>query len=113
MKKLCIALLLATPLFANAEFYSGNTLLEKINSPNEVVQGVALGYITGVHDALAGITVCAPETITTGQIVKIMKQWFTNNPSLLHHSADRAVLAALKTLWPCAAKTPTAGQLSL
>lgn len=104
MKKTLIALLIALPFLAHAEFLSGNKLLEKMNAGDFHSQGMALGYIVGVHDALAGVSVCAPESVTAGQLEKIIKMWFDNNPTLLHYSADRAIFVALKAIWPCAKK---------
>lgn len=99
---LIIALLIALP--AHAEFLSGNKLHESCTARDTVNQMDCLGYISGVHDALAGVTICLPQSVTRGQIMDVTVRWLNANPDKRHLSADQAVNAALSSIWPCSSR---------
>ena len=97
---------LATP--AHAEFKTGNDIkiglegwMDK-QSTEYIRDGMAFGYVIGVHDALSGTLICSGENVTQGQVVEIVLKFMRNNPEVLDKSADVIVLAALKSVWPCA-----------
>lgn len=96
---LLIAALVCTS--AHAEFKSGNKLLEDMTS-SSMNQMNALGYVTGVADALMGITFCMPPTVNAGQVYDMVKLYLENNPANRHNTADRIVNHVLKNVWPCA-----------
>ena len=100
MKKL-IAGLLFVPSLAMAEFYTGNTLLSKMQSKSSVDHGLALGYVLGVHDAQEGLTHCSPANITAGQVHDMVKQALEVLPSIRNETADIIVQAVLSAEWPC------------
>ena len=95
--------MLGVSLASYAEFKDGNKLLEDINGSHGT-QMNAIGYITGVADALTGITFCAPYNITSGQIYDMTKQYLERFPANRHNSADRIIDHVLKTAWPCPKK---------
>ncbi|NDH05268.1 hypothetical protein EBX93_04990 [bacterium] len=95
---LCAALLAGS---AHAEFKTGNMLLNDMNS-TPINQMNALGYVTGVADALMGITFCTPPNVNAGQIYDMVKLYLENNPANRHNTADRIVNHVLKNVWPCA-----------
>jgi hypothetical protein len=100
MKKLLlIAALVCTS--AHAEFKTGNKLLEDMTS-SSMNQMNALGYVTGVADALMGITFCMPSNVNAGQVHDMVKLYLEQNPANRHNTADRIVNHVLKTVWPCA-----------
>lgn len=65
----------------------------------------AYGYIAGVADSQAGVTICIPgNTVTVGQMGDMVKQTLERLPSERHLPADAFVQAALSKRWPCAKK---------
>lgn len=101
------AVLTLTLLCANAhaEFWDGNKLHQRLNG-SATEQWVALGYVTGVADALLGVTHCAPEGVTAGQVRDMVRNYLENTPAVRHFSADTLVSRVLKTTWPCPDRTP-------
>jgi len=102
MKKAIIiaALLCGT---AHAEFKAGNKLYSQMTgTTNEEFN--ALGYVTGVFDALSGVTHCSPATVSAGQIYDMSKQHLAINPATRHFSADAIISYVLAKQWPCAKK---------
>ena len=99
MKQLLLLALVCTA--AHAEFKDGNKLLSDMNG-NHSTQMNAIGYVTGVADALAGITFCGPATVTAGQIYDMIKQYLDLYPANRHNTADRIINHVLKSAWPCA-----------
>lgn len=104
MRKIIAASLLALCATAHAEFKDGNSLYDDIRSSTNFSQGVALGYIMGVTDALRGITHCVAENVTAGQIHDMVEQYLKENPSLRHFTADLIVSRVLGRVWPCPKK---------
>lgn len=97
-----LAMLFFIPVVANAEFFTGNGLLSLLQSNNvaEKIQGI--GYIQGVYDAHANVTVCAPANITAGQLNDMIKNYLENNPATRNRTADVIIRDALRGIWPCA-----------
>lgn len=104
-------LILMSVLFAStahAFFYDGNDLLRRLNSDDEVLQMVALGYVTGVSDANKGRTHCMPNNVTTGQLRDMVRNYLNNNPAERHFSAHSIVRAVLASVFPC--EKPSGGR---
>jgi len=79
--------------------YTGQDLYVRLTSS----PALANGYIAGVHDSLAGVTICIPPgTVTLGQMSDMVKQTLERVPSERHLPADAFVQAALSNRWPCA-----------
>jgi Rap1a immunity proteins len=104
MKKLLLITLAVTTTAAQAEFISGNDLLNRLNSEGFADRGFALGYIAGVSDALEDILVCAPTGSTTGQARDVVWQHLRTNPQSRHQGAALLVVEALQRAWPCRQK---------
>lgn len=84
-----------------AEFKDGNRLLRDLRGDTmDYVH--ALGYVTGVYDALQHVIHCPPQGVTAGQVGDMVKNFLEENPALRHQSADRHVVAVLRRAWPCA-----------
>lgn len=96
---LCAALIAGS---AHAEFKDGNKLLSDMNSSSAINQMNALGYVTGVADALMGVTFCMPSNVNAGQLYDMVKLYLENNPANRHNTADRIINHVLKNVWPCA-----------
>lgn len=106
---LCLALVAGS---ASAYFKDGNKLLSELNnnSGTNVLPAIGMGYITGVTDALLGITHCPPDNVTAGQVRDMVKNYLENTPAVRHLPANQIVSHVLKSVWPCAA-TPSGKQL--
>jgi hypothetical protein len=105
MKKLITTLVLSlSALSASAEFYTGNDLLERMNSNNNSNQMLAMGYVAGTFDMTQGEHHCAPVSITLGQVYDIAHKYIQNNPAIRHLAASVLVTVSLNVVWPCAEK---------
>ena len=104
MKKLALlaALLAGT---AQAEFYTGNQLLNMMNGSN-MEKMHAMGYVVGIADVWAEIRFCPHRSgganVTAGQVNDVVQQYLTINPHLRNQTADVLTLNALSSAWPCA-----------
>lgn len=103
---LLIALVLPTALVAS-EFRTGREIKAGLEgwvsdqSTETVRDAIAFGYVIGVHDALAGLTVCIGKGVTQRQVVDVVLEFMRRNPQVLDASADRVITAALEEVWPC------------
>lgn len=95
-----IALLLA-PKKANAEFLSGNDLLQRQSSSDSLDRVNAMGYVMGVFDVYVRVTFCSPSMVTVGQVNDMIRNYLSNNPAIRHRSAESLINDALKQVWPC------------
>jgi len=90
-------------LSANAGFFSGNTLYERLNGePHE--RNFAMAYIAGVFDAGHNVFHCAPQTVTLGQIRDYVKMGLEANPVNRDTVADVLVMSMLAAAYPCQRK---------
>ena len=103
MNKLAIVLLLACGS-ARAEFYSGNEILQRMQSESLVEQVIAIGFVGGVADAFDSILFCPPIGATVGQARDIARRYLLLNPGLRHRAAAGLVVDALAEAWPCEKK---------
>ena len=102
MKK--IMALLAASLFsvsAQAGFWTGNDLLQKIDSKESVERAMAYGYIAGVYDLGSGLTHCPPDNVILRQVLDIVRRELAEKPELRHQAADLYVVSGLQAVWPC------------
>ncbi len=106
---LCLALVASS---AHAFFKDGNKLLSDLNnnSTSQIYPAIGMGYITGVNDALYGITHCPPEHVTAGQIRDMVQNYLEHTPAIRHLPANQIVVHVLRGVWPCADK-PAGRQL--
>ena len=103
MKSIIFAALACTGAHAQSSsiMYTGQDLYTRITSN----QAIANGYIAGVHDSQAGVTICIPpNSVTLGQMVDMVKQTLERAPSERHLPADIYVQVTLSNRWPCAKK---------
>jgi len=99
MKK-ALVILLMLPALAHAGFWSGNSLLTRMNG-DQMDRMMALGYIMGISDVLEGITHCSGSNITNGQMRDIVKLYLERNPSTRDKSAELLASRALQDAFPC------------
>ena len=103
MKKLILLSLLCSAAHAqpSSTLFTGQELYTRLTS----MPVWAYGYIAGVADSQAGVTICIPpSTVTVGQMGDMVKQTLERVPSERHLSADIYVQASLQNRWPCAKK---------
>ena len=105
IKQLLVAASFCIATSANAEFISGNDLLSKLDSSDQMHKGFAFGYIAGVFDAGIRAVHCAPDNVVMKQVVDMVKKLLVDTPELRHQSGDKYVFAATKAAWPCAKKS--------
>lgn len=91
---------------AHAEFYTGNDLLQRMNSDVLAERSAAIGYVMGVADSGHGVNYCPPESVTSGQLRDMVRNYLTNTPAVRHLAADSIVTHVIKSQWPCAARSP-------
>lgn len=102
MRKL-LATLLFVPAMAQAEFWSGNNLYERLTSSETLDRIQAMGYVMGVYDVYVNVTFC-PGTqtgITVGQIRDMATAWLATNPTSRNKTAESLLNEAFKQAWPC------------
>jgi hypothetical protein len=104
MKHIITALALVASTAASAEFFTGNDLLNRLQSSEPTKQVMALGYIAGVSDFGQSNSHCTPDGVSLGQLRDIVQQSLVNYPSLRHLDASLLVTAALMETWPCPKK---------
>lgn len=103
---------LAAPCISHAEFWDGYKLKELADAddrtnigngqPADYVRvGNLSGFIVGVHDAVEGILVCAPNQVKVGQIVGVVKKHIRENPDKWNQPASTLVINALSSAFPC------------
>lgn len=98
MKKTLVAAIIAlTGASAQAEFLTGNELLQRIDSTDGIERSVGLGYVMGVFDMGLGVLWCDVSTkVTAGQVRDITRSYLHSNPDTRHLTADVLVTRALK-----------------
>lgn len=105
MKKLLTtALLVCSGAHAqqHSHYLSGQELYRRLTGTEGQVM-MAYGYIAGVNDARAGVTICIPPgVVTLGQMADMVRQTLERVPSERHLSADTYVEVTLSNRWPCA-----------
>ena len=101
--KLLIAGLLITSS-ANAAFYSGNDLYNKLISNDSSDRILAMGYISGIHDVFDGSSICTKQGVTLGQLKDVVIKKLADKPEYRHASADNFVFVALSEAFPCPKK---------
>lgn len=100
MKRLILSMLLICGP-AQAEFYSGNHLLQMMDGDNIQDKSLALGFVAGVSDVWTNISICPPKNVTLGQTYDIVRRYLHDNPQSRHFTAESLAKTALDKVWPC------------
>ena len=96
-----IAVLALCSSTAQAEFFTGNELLQMMDGDTYADKGMALGFVAGVSDVWNSISVCPPKNVTLGQTHDIVRRHLRDNPQSRHMTAESQVRIALEKFWPC------------
>jgi hypothetical protein len=103
MKRFLILLTLCGS--AHAEFLDGNKLLSDMKGAHGF-QMSALGYVMGVADSIQSVTACVPPSVTSGQVLDMVRNYLEATPAVRHLTADMIVTHVLKQAFPCATRPP-------
>lgn len=88
---------------AQAQFWSGNDLLQKINgSADDMIW--ALGYVSGVADAGQNRDFCIPSGVRVSQVRDMVRDSLQRSPEYRHLDASIFVTLRLVNQWPCKKK---------
>jgi hypothetical protein len=104
MKHLITTIALLASTAASAQLYSGNELLERMNSSETAPRAIAMGYVAGAYDLGRGEHHCAPVGVTLGQLRDIAQRAIIASPATRHMDAAVLVTVAFMEIWPCPAK---------
>lgn len=86
----------------HSTYISGQDLYRRLTG-NDGFLMMGMGYVAGVVDSRAGVTICIPPgVVTLGQMADMVKQTLERVPSERHLPADVYVEATLSNRWPCA-----------
>ena len=99
MRRLLMAALIALPTVAQANFYTGNDLHQRMQDRD--LNMLTLGYVGGVFDATVMFAHCPPPSVTMGQARDMVQAWLANNPQYRHRRAAELVLHVFMESWPC------------
>jgi len=111
-KNMIVGAALVTASFTTqAEFFTGNKLYAYMLSDNSAERSMAIGFVTGMHDAIEGDVHCSGAEVTTGQIRDVVKKYLEKNPSIRDMGSSLLVSMALAEAFPCAKKKKSKTQL--
>jgi Ssp1 endopeptidase immunity protein Rap1a len=83
------------------DWLNGNQLLQACQENDRL----CMGYVTGVTAAAqfsSKSSVCIPSTtVTTTQLIDVVKLWLGNHPETRHKAGSFLVLEALREKFPC------------
>jgi hypothetical protein len=107
MKKLlAMSLLLASSL---SYAFTGNELLNALNSKDPYMNGAAAGFINGYSMAKDEDLYCIPPKVTVGQVIGIVRKLLEEHPDKRHQEASAFVAVSLVNAFPCAKKEQWSG----
>jgi hypothetical protein len=102
VRALAVAFLVLFSPLAGAEFFTGKQLLELLNSKDESVVAVGVGYIAGVFDGTKGSLHCAPDPelkqLVAAVVATLQAQ---KDPDTLARTADQMFVPFLMARYPC------------
>lgn len=102
MKKLAIAIAaIVVSAASNAQPWTGNDLLARLQSDEHGPRMAALGYVRGITDTLQGEIFCPPDGVTYGQAYDVVSNWLVMNAAQRHRGAGPLTVIALASTWPC------------
>jgi hypothetical protein len=91
-----------------AASYSGQKLLDALNSSVPAERSFAEGYVFGIADSMQeaypvfGLyRACIPSATTSAQVVALVKQTLQREPGYLHNAAGFLVAKAVADAFPC------------
>lgn len=107
MKKILCVLLTVASFGVQAEFFTGNMLMNMLDSAKDNERMMGMGYVAGAFDASQKAVHCAPSNVSLRQVVDMVKKQLVDAPENRHYSADAIVMSVLKVAFPCKGKSNT------
>lgn len=101
MRKIAAAALILAASSAQAQFFDGQALMDRMWTTDNMHRAMALGYVAGVFDTGRGTLFCPPGSVTLGQAHDLVRSYLDANQSMRRGQAAIIALAALETAWPC------------
>jgi hypothetical protein len=103
---------LFAPSLAQAGYYRGLQLKEWADADDRSRQtnpqctdfqesSTLHGYVIGVYDTVAGLSVCVPAGVSGVQLMEVVKRYVNANPSKWNQPAAPLVVDALNGAFPC------------
>lgn len=93
---------------AHAASYSGQKLLDALNSSVAAERTFAEGYVFGIADSMQEaypvfglFRACIPPAAGTQQVVAAVKETLQREPGYLHNAAGFLVAKAIADAYPC------------
>jgi hypothetical protein len=106
MKKTILALALICGN-AQADFFTGNDLFQRMNSDQHGDIMLSIGYVMGVFDVGQSVLFCAPASVTSGQVRDMTLAYLRNFPAKRNKGAEFLINDVLAATWPCPKKGAT------
>ena len=85
---------------AQAEFYTGNDLLQRLDSESHGEKMLALGYVIGVFDVGSAVLHCPPAGVTAGQVRDMAASYLRGFPAKRNKTAEPLINEVLAAAWP-------------
>ncbi len=94
---------------ARAEFVSAPQLADWLAEARKTGgsfkdRTLALGYVSGVHDAFERTEICTPDGTSAKMLLKTVEDWMRDHPGEWGPNGAVTVRRALAARWPCAAQ---------
>lgn len=95
---------------AELHYLDGNRLWDECRQTSEgPPTGSCQAYVLGVVDTMAASRqlqpgICLAATMTSGQLVDVVRRYLAAHPERRHFTAATIVAAALSNAFPCAAR---------
>ena len=92
----------SSPALCEKQFVSGEQLLVNCESGVGYAEGNCTGYVSGVFDNSTIINKqCLRRKATSGQRIKVVRDYLKEHPERLHTSASVLVQAAINEAFTC------------
>lgn len=105
MKKLIVTAVLLSTTLAQAEFWNGNKLLDRLDSEDGAERINAYGYLAGVADGRDGTNFCIPTQVQLKQIIEMVQNMLRAEPGIRHRPAADLITDRLHDQWACPTET--------
>ncbi len=103
MKTITVILvaLLFLPALSNADYFSGNDIMDSWNNKYHEANSIVRGYFAGVQDAYNGVYFCVPSEVKMSQAAEVIIKHMKENPDRWHEAGKNLTINALRNTFPC------------
>ena len=89
---------------AQADFLTGNDLLQRLDDNTHGNTMLSIGYVMGVFDVGQSVLFCAPAGVTAGQVRDMAAAYLRGFPARRNKGAEYLINEVLAATWPCPKK---------